>query len=213
MTRLLIMLEGQVVREVAVWLPRITIGRRPLNDIVLDHRSVSREHAVLRQARAGWLIEDLRSTNGTYVNGVAVECGELELGDMIEIGRFRLRWVDGAAGGSGTSGRDESPSLPAGPVAASVQAVPGPARVRVLNGSAAGREVLLARERTTFGKPGVLVIAIARQGERHLLTQVEGRAGVSVRGLPIPEGGAWLEHGDVLHLLGTRLQFVQEPGP
>ena len=214
MTRLVIMLDGQVVREVAASPPRMTIGRRPLNDIVLDHRSVSGEHAVLRQAPEGWLIEDLRSTNGTYVNGVAVERGALALGDVIEIGRFRLRWIDGPGGGAGASARPEPAAAPGSEEAA---AAAGPARVRVLNGAAAGREVLLARERTTFGKPGVLVIAIARNGERHLLTQIEGRATVTVRGLPVPEGGAWLEHGDVLDLLGTRLQFVEahrpSPGP
>jgi hypothetical protein len=207
MTRLVIMLDGQVVREVAASPPRMTIGRRALNDIVLDHRSVSGEHAVLRQAPEGWLIEDLRSTNGTYVNGVAVERGALALGDVIEIGRFRLRWIDVPGAGAGAWARPEPAAALVGPVAGTE-----PARVRLLNGAAAGREVLLARERTTFGKPGVLVIAIARHGERHLLTQVEGRASVTVRGLPVPEGGAWLEHGDVLDLLGTRLQFVEVGG-
>lgn len=211
MTRLVIMLDGQVVSEAAVSPQRTTIGRRPLNDIVLDHRSVSAEHAVLRQTPEGWVIEDLRSTNGTYVNGVAVERGALSLGDMIEIGRFRLRWVDGTAGIAGAWGRAQ-PAAPSGGPGAAVTAGVGPARVRVLNGAASGREVLLARERTTFGKPGVLVIAIARQGERHLLTQVEGRSQVTVQGRPVPEAGAWLEHGDVLDLLGTRLQFVEAGG-
>jgi hypothetical protein len=209
MTRLVIMLDGQVVREAAMSPPRVTLGRRALNDIVLDHRSVSGEHAVLRQTPEGWVIEDLRSTNGTYVNGVAVERGTLELGDMIEIGRFRLRWADGPAAGVGGLNRSEPAAPFGGPVVSpAAGAEPVPARVRVLNGAAAGREVLLARERTTFGKPGVLVIAIERRGERHLLTQVEGRAIVIVRGAPVPDGGAWLAHGDVLDLLGTRLEFV-----
>ena len=212
MSRLVIMLDGQVVREVAVSQPRTTVGRRVLNDIVLDHRSVSGQHAVLLQTPAGWTIEDLRSTNGTYVNGVAVERGMLASGDVIEIGRFRLRWIDVSAGGPDLPGREGPLASPAAAPPAGGTGPAQPARIRVLNGAAVGREVLLARERTTFGKPGVLVIAIARHGERHLLTQIEGRASATVRGLPVPEGGAWLEQGDVLDLLGTRLQYFEAGG-
>jgi glucose dehydrogenase len=77
----------------------------------------------------------------------------------------------------------------------------------VLDGAASGREVLLTKDRTTFGKPGVLVVAIDRQGGVHVLSRVEGQALVSVNGAPMPPAGVPLHDGDLIDLTGTRLRF------
>lgn len=216
MIRLVMTLNGEVLDEFRIAKPRTTVGRRASNDIVIDHRGVSGEHAALVQSPQGLLVQDLQSTNGTYVNEQAIEQQLLRPGDVIGIGRYQLQVV----GGSPTeaparttdvrvdrSGPDASPpaagaGAPAGAGSAMQHAV-----VRVLDGAACGREVLLTKDRTTFGKPGLLVVAIDRQDEGHVLNQIEGKALVRVNGVPLPPTGVRLHDGDLIDLTGTRLQF------
>ena len=82
------------------------------------------------------------------------------------------------------------------------------ARIRVLNGAAAGREVLLTRDRTTIGKPGVLVVAIERVGASHLISLVEGMRSPNVNGRTIGSLGLALVDGDVIELAGTQIAFI-----
>ena len=214
MMRLVISLDGKVLDEVPLSKPRTTIGRRAYNDIVIDHLGVSGEHAAVVQSPQGLRVEDLQSTNGTYVNDQAVEQQLLRPGDAIGVGRFRLLVADAepAAGQDALPDSNGPVTLPAAGGAparaeADADAVAQPAVVRVLDGAAAGREVLLTKERTTFGKPGVLVVAIERQGQAHVLSQVEGEIRARVNGAPLPEAGAPLHDGDLVDLMGTRLQF------
>jgi len=72
---------------------RTTIGRSPECGIFLDDVTVSRRHAVLEQRDGRWLIEDGGSLNGTFVNRKRVESAELENGDEIQIGKYRLTFL------------------------------------------------------------------------------------------------------------------------
>ena len=67
-----------------------TIGRTPDCDIFLDDVTVSRRHAAVSQADAGWMLEDLGSLNGTFLNRSRIEKGQLESGDEVQIGKYRL---------------------------------------------------------------------------------------------------------------------------
>ncbi len=94
MPTLVISIDGAVIKEVQLSKERTTLGRRPYNDIVIDNLAVSGEHAVLTMSEDGSvLIEDLRSTNGTYVNGQAVLRQLLTHGDLLDIGRYKIRFV------------------------------------------------------------------------------------------------------------------------
>ena len=188
-------LNGEVLDEFRIAKPRTTVGRRASNDIVIDHRGVSGEHAALVQSPQGLLVQDLQSTNGTYVNEQAIEQQLLRPGDVIGIGRYQLQVVGASPPAAGAG-------APAGAGSAMQHAV-----VRVLDGAACGREVLLTKDRTTFGKPGLLVVAIDRQDEGHVLNQIEGKALVRVNGVPLPPTGVRLHDGDLIDLTGTRLQF------
>jgi pSer/pThr/pTyr-binding forkhead associated (FHA) protein len=68
----------------------LSVGRVPDNDIQLDDFTVSRQHAVLVREGSDWLLRDLGSLNGTYVNNERVEEAVVRHGDAIQIGRFRL---------------------------------------------------------------------------------------------------------------------------
>jgi predicted component of type VI protein secretion system len=69
---------------------QVTVGRVPDNDIQLDDFTVSRQHAVLVRQGSAWVVRDLGSLNGTYVNSVRVDESAVQHGDEVQIGRFRL---------------------------------------------------------------------------------------------------------------------------
>ena len=73
MGKLVVSLDGVVIKEVQITKDKTTLGRRPYNDIVIDNLAVSGEHAVLQMVGSDVFIEDLNSTNGTYINGKAVK--------------------------------------------------------------------------------------------------------------------------------------------
>jgi pSer/pThr/pTyr-binding forkhead associated (FHA) protein len=73
MGKLVVSLDGVVIKEVQITKDKTTLGRRPYNDIVIDNLAISGEHAVLQMVGNDVFIEDLNSTNGTYINGKAIK--------------------------------------------------------------------------------------------------------------------------------------------
>jgi hypothetical protein len=221
MGKLVVSLDGVVIKEVQITKDKTTLGRRPYNDIVIDNLAVSGEHAVLQMAGADVFIEDLNSTNGTYINGKAVKKQLLSHNDTVEIGKYKIKFIvdDGTdyektmimkpgtrppemAGQSRNSGFGNSGfgSLGTSTV---------PASIRVLNGAAAGREVALTKVVTTVGKPGVQVASITKRPGGYVLAHVEGASQPSVNGNPVVGETVHLKNGDVIELAGTQMQFVQ----
>lgn len=98
MPRILVRLDGSVVKELTLSKLRTSIGRRPSSDIMLDSLAVSGEHAVLQLSGNEVYVEDLSSTNGTYVNGKLAKERQLQNGDVVEIGRFKLEYIDEMSG-------------------------------------------------------------------------------------------------------------------
>lgn len=92
MPKLIISIDGVVIKEAELTGERTTLGRRPYNDIVIDNLAVSGEHAVLYLNGAEVFIEDLNSTNGTYVNGKAIKHQLLQNNDIIEVGKYKIRF-------------------------------------------------------------------------------------------------------------------------
>lgn len=86
MPKLIVSIDGVVVKEYQLIKDRSTIGRRPYNDVVIDNLAVSGEHAVVQMVDGRAVLEDLGSTNGTYVNGKAIKKQELAHDDTIEVG-------------------------------------------------------------------------------------------------------------------------------
>jgi pSer/pThr/pTyr-binding forkhead associated (FHA) protein len=94
MAKLILSLEGQVIREIELNKERMTIGRKPHNDIQIENLAVSGEHAAITTILNDSFLEDLDSTNGTLVNGAAVKKHVLQNGDIIEIGKFKLEYAN-----------------------------------------------------------------------------------------------------------------------
>jgi hypothetical protein len=76
--------------------PLVRVGRAADQEVFLDDITVSRRHAEIRFDEGTWRIVDLGSLNGTYVNKVAVQEGELVSGDEVQIGKYRFRFMAGA---------------------------------------------------------------------------------------------------------------------
>ena len=223
MPKMIVSIDGVVIKEVQLSKDRTTLGRRPYNDIVIDNLAVSGEHAVLLMTGNDVHLEDLNSTNGTYVNGKAVKKQLLQNSDTIEIGKYKIKYVNEAPGPSFEKTMIIKPgAMPpaapahAAPPGAAAAPVAGPAppvamhgSIKVLSGAAAGREVVLTKVVTTIGKPGVAVAAITRRPQGFVVTHVEGSARPSVNGTVVGAEPVPLHHGDLLELAGTQMQFVQ----
>ena len=98
MAKLILSLDGQVIKEHDVSKERMTIGRKPHNDIQIDNLAVSGEHAMIMTILNDSFLEDLGSTNGTLVNGQPVKKHFLQSEDVVEIGKYKLKYVNEQAG-------------------------------------------------------------------------------------------------------------------
>jgi FHA domain len=225
MGKLVVSLDGVVIKEVQITKDKTTLGRRPYNDIVIDNLAVSGEHAVLQMVGADVFIEDLNSTNGTYINGKAIKKQLLTHNDTVEIlvdesGEYEKTMIM-RPGSSAPPLHAPSPGASASPAYATpahsgfgglgghapAPAVP-PASIKVLNGAAAGREVTLTKVVTTVGKPGVQVASITKRPNGYAFAHVEGASRPSINGVALVGDSAPLRNGDVIELAGTQMQFI-----
>jgi pSer/pThr/pTyr-binding forkhead associated (FHA) protein len=219
MPKMIVSIDGVVIKEVQLTKDRTSLGRRPYNDIVIDNLAVSGEHAVLQMSGNEVFVEDLNSTNGTYLNGKAVKKQQLNNGDTVEIGKYKIKYVNEAAAAgfektmvikAGSAGLAAPAGVAAAPAAPATVDGPGAsAAIKVMSGAAAGREVALVKVVTTIGKPGVAVAAITKRPQGFVVAHVEGDNKPTLNGTPIGVEPVALKNGDVLELAGTQMQFVQ----
>jgi len=211
MGKLVVSLDNVVIKEFQITKERTTLGRRPYNDIVIDNLAVSGEHAVLTSTGNDVYIEDLNSTNGTYINGKAVKKQLLSNNDVVEIGKYRIKFLaDEVEDYEKTMIlRPGAFGTPKAPIGAPMPGAIGPATIKVLNGGAAGREVQLTKVVTTVGKPGVQVASVTKRPTGYVISHVEGPRRPNVNGQPVGEDAVSLKDGDIIDLAGTQMQFVQ----
>jgi pSer/pThr/pTyr-binding forkhead associated (FHA) protein len=223
MGKLVVSLDGVVIKEVQITKDKTTLGRRPYNDIVIDNLAVSGEHAVLQMVGADVFIEDLNSTNGTYINGKAVKKQLLAHNDTVEIGKYKIKYLvedgtdyektmilkPGSYPTGGAGGYQQPPPFSPPSNFGGLGTPVTPASIKVLNGAAAGREVNLTKVVTTVGKPGVQVASITKRPGGYVFAHVEGSLRPNVNGSPLLGESVHLKNGDVIELAGTQMQFVQ----
>jgi pSer/pThr/pTyr-binding forkhead associated (FHA) protein len=138
MAKLILSMDGLVLKEIPLAKERTTIGRKPHNDIQIDNLAVSGEHAVIVTILADSFLEDLGSTNGTFVNGKTVKKHFLQNNDVIELGKYKLKYMAEAVPGASKAadfektmvlrpGAMRKPPEPPAPAAAAapVTAAPG----------------------------------------------------------------------------------------
>jgi pSer/pThr/pTyr-binding forkhead associated (FHA) protein len=228
MARLVLSLDGVVLREINLSKDRTTVGRRSHNDVVIDNLAVSGEHAVIFQSSGDPYLEDLGSTNGTTVNGQPIKKHLLQSGDMIEIGKYRMRFLaDGDPGTETEVDIDTSQPLRRefyGPGPATIQVrqpgtlpadgsggMGGAAMIKILSGANAGRELALVKALTTIGRPGHQVAVITRRPTGYFIAHVEGEVFPTVNGANLGSAAHPLKNKDVIELAGVRMEFVNAP--
>jgi hypothetical protein len=214
MGKLVVSLDGVVIKEVQITKDKTTLGRRPYNDIVIDNLAVSGEHAVLQMVGADVFIEDLNSTNGTYINGKAIKKQLLADNDTVEIGKYKIKFLLNDGGDYEKTmilkPGSAPPNLGLGSSFGALGgAAIGPASIKVLTGAASGREVALTKVVTTLGKPGVQVASITKRPTGYVFAHVEGAHRPSVNGIPLTGESIALRTGDLIELAGTQMQFIQ----
>jgi len=221
MGKLVVSLDGVVIKEVQITKDKTTLGRRPYNDIVIDNLAVSGEHAVLQMLGHDVFIEDLNSTNGTYINGKAIKKQMLAHNDTVEIGKYKIKYlVDEGAdfektqvvrpAGAAAVHTPFNQTAPMPSLGAAPGAGPHAASIKVLSGTAAGRAVTLTKVVTTVGKPGVQVASITKRPTGYVLAHVEGAQRPSINGVPLATETAPLNNGDLIELAGTQMQFIHQ---
>jgi pSer/pThr/pTyr-binding forkhead associated (FHA) protein len=268
MARLILSLDGQTLAEYNMTKERYTIGRLPDNDIRIDNAAVSGHHSLIINILNDSFLEDLNSTNGTYVNGKLIKKHALQHGDVITAGHHQLRYVDDQveeaeagdddefqktmviepnrdlekqiakvtqaaeaavrptpAASAGSQLIDEVTRSPAKPAPAKAPAfsptttqnvdqaaapVLPKAKLQVLSGTFAGRELELTKALTTLGRPGVQVAAVTRRAEGFYIVHVESGKPNDfplVNGQPIGPQARKLEDNDVIQLAGVKMGF------
>ena len=203
MAKIILARGDAVLREIALAKARVTIGRGRHNDIVIDDRAISAEHAVIVTGDNDAFLEDLNSTNGTMVNGQPIRKHFLQEGDVVELARYRILYLATDAGNEGDSG-SPAPETPASPR----RGEKGIALLKMLNGPEAGKEKVLAKALTTIGRPEARIAILARRADGYYLSSVEGEGGLSVNGQPLETDARKMTDEDVIDLGGVRMQFL-----
>jgi pSer/pThr/pTyr-binding forkhead associated (FHA) protein len=238
MARLMLSLDGQVLAEYNMNKERYTIGRLPDNDIRIDNPAVSGHHSLIINILNDSFLEDLNSTNGTYVNGKLIKKHAMQHGDVITVGHHQLRFVDSQDGDAEqdefektmvitpSSQGEERIRRVGQAVDQAVKAVAAKrppqatdnmtalpkAKLQVLSGAFAGRELELTKALTTLGRPGVQVAAITRRSEGYFIVHVDSGKENDyplVNGLPIGPQARRLNDNDVVQLAGVKMGFFE----
>src|SRR5690348_13107861 len=239
MGKLILTLDGQELAQYELEKERYTIGRLADNDIHIDNMAVSGHHALIINILKDSFLEDLNSTNGTYVNGKLIKKHALQEGDVITIGRHALKYASGkpaaaAAGGGdendfektmiirpGTKSQTGVPSMDSvnkaisdaggAPIADGAKGLPK-AKLQVLSGGFAGKELELNKALTTLGRPGVQVAAVTRRADGFFVVHVEsgqGQGFPTVNGKEIGAQAQKLADNDVIELAGVKMGFYE----
>ena len=232
MARLVLSLDGQVMAEYNMNKERYTIGRLPDNDIRIDNAAVSGHHSLIINILNDSFLEDLNSTNGTYVNGKLIKKHALQHGDVITVGHHQLRFVEDdeqqdefektmviqpssrpveKVRAASEAAEKASPSISATGKSRTLEgAALKKAKLQVLSGAFAGRELELSKALTTLGRPGVQVAAITRRSEGYFIVHVDSGKSDDfplVNGTPIGGQAMRLSDNDVIQLAGVKMGF------
>jgi pSer/pThr/pTyr-binding forkhead associated (FHA) protein len=232
MAKLILSMDGLVLKEITLTKERTTIGRKPHNDIQIDNLAVSGEHAVIVTILNDSFLEDLGSTNGTLVNGAPIKKHFLQPNDVIELGKYKLKYINEAPKAAAAADFEKTMVLRPGsmpkPSAAPAQTVVAPAAtasaapvapppapavparqgaIQLLSGANVGKELLLTKALTTLGKPGVQVAVITRRPQGYFITHVEGASFPVVNGKTLDAQAHPLNDHDVIEIAGTKMEF------
>ena len=206
MPQLIATLDAVEIHHVHLKRDRTTLGRKPHNHIVLTDSAVSGEHCVFElKGLADVFVQDLGSTNGTYINGQMVQRQQLQDGDIIAIGQVRIEYL---TSNENAQESNRTTAMPLESYKAAVVAGARKACLKVLSGSSVGTEIPVVKAVGTFGTPGVALVAIAQRRQGYFVSCMEATITPTLTGVRLTDEPRLMADQDVLVLAGTTLQFV-----
>jgi len=235
MAKLVLSFKGETLCEYDLDQETVTIGRKAENDIHIDNLAVSGKHAKVLTILNDSFIEDLKSTNGTFINGEKINKHALQNGEIIAIGKHELKYLNDAADAGNNDFektiiiRPDAAGMPEqeemdkkleqtiGKIASDLASAgaagsesPGEASLKILNGTNNGKYLNLTKILTTLGKPGVQVAAVTRRPTGYFLIVVDAASSPTnptVNGVEIGQQAQPLNHGDEVEVAGIRMGF------
>ncbi len=207
MGKLVIKFRGKPVGDVNLRLGDMTIGRHPACDIVLNNdKSVSNNHAVIKTVGRKSTLQDLGSTNGTFIECDRVTQHELQHGETIVIGEHELIYRDNLAldalvfakgAGAASAGSLEKTRI-----------ISKHAQLLAVEGKDKGKRLPLLKEETLLDNPGKNPARVYRGPDGYVLHAQIGPGEPRINDKPVPPGGQILEIGDIIEIAETKFQVV-----
>lgn len=218
MAKLIMTLDGAIIREYTIDKDSISIGRKHGNDIQLNDLTVSGRHSLITVLGEHSYVDDLGSTNGTLVNGARVAKSVLNHGDVIQVGNYQFTYFDNEeteyeptmfirAEIEDTqiiqTNPPSSPDTRGEPLAA----------VRILNGPLKSKVLELRKPFNTLGFNGIKMAMIARSTAGYTISIIKSNKlrgtenSPSVNGNSLPDKAVTLKNHDVIELAGTKMEF------
>jgi len=217
--KLVLTLNSEVISEHEINGDETTIGRRFANDIHIDNLGVSGSHAKVVFFGNDAFIEDLNSTNGTFINGARIEKQLLKDNDVITIGKYQLQYKAGAKAEQDEFEQtvilkpDDIRMEPTGSAAKAEAEKPtaasGQAKLIVASGPSQGKSMQLAKTVTRLGKPGQQSSAIAKRPQGYFFVNLggEGMPTPSLNGKKLSVGATRLNESDLITIGNIELRF------
>ncbi|RDH88614.1 MAG: hypothetical protein DIZ78_01400 [endosymbiont of Escarpia spicata] len=216
MEKLVVLNNNDTLEEFPLEQRRVELGRDPTSDLCLGDQSVSRHHASLVRIYTEYYLEDHRSTNGTRLNGHDIKKHMLKNGDVIEIGKYRLKFQKQQEK-SDENDLDKTVVIQASvpqrvsrekPAKKPLTSKPGLAFVHYLAGPEKDQEAKLNRAFFTIGETGGDLALITKRHQGYYLLKLGGHTIPSVNGKSVRAGGVELTHGDQIVFGERQLEFL-----
>ncbi len=219
MSKLIMTLDGAVVREYSIDKDSLSIGRKHGNDIQLNDLTVSGRHTLIATMGEHVYVDDLGSTNGTLLNGARVAKTLIKHGDVIQVGNYQFTYFDD----------NEMEYEPTMFIQAEIDdtqildtnAKPGTtatqgerlAGVKIMNGPMAKKVLELRKPFNTIGFNGIKMAMIARNADNYTISALKSNKlrrsndVAMINGKPISMEALRLKENDIVELAGTQMQF------
>ncbi len=217
MAKLIMTLDGAIIREYKIDKDSISIGRKHGNDIQLNDLTVSGRHSMITMMGEHTYVDDLGSTNGTLLNGARIAKSVLNHGDVIQVGNYQFTYFE-------NEDEDYEPTMflraeiedtqimQATPAAADAKGEPL-AAVKILNGPLQSKVLELRKAFNTLGFNGIKMAMIARTANGYTISSIKSTKlrrsndSPTVNDNEITEEAIILKNNDVIELAGTQMKF------
>lgn len=228
MAKLIVKFNNEVADHIDIKQGDMKVGRRPGCEVFLDNLSVSGEHANIFTIGEDSFIQDLNSTNGTFINNKKITKHHLRNGDAVVIGKHTLIYLTDQVAAkpqdfaktviiNPAAMREPAPAPAPEPTPARVTPpTPSPARADlrgalvILSGANSGKRIELTKAVTNLGKVGKRAGAITRTDDAYVLAPSEDGEVPKLNGRTVTTNGVPLKNGDIIEVSGTRLQFLSK---